>query len=241
MGSIDNIKRIFDQATEHDREIAFESWWKYQALTFKIARRHGFQEHLGAAVFAALSPNNDYYGNLRDTNRLFESARQGLKITDFKVSTYSNNKRKAWRMAHGEEPLDLLLFPKTRNFYLNVKDPTDPQPVTVDGHIYNIWKGERIPLKGAAQKLKRALYPIIADDIRTIAGDIGLIANQVQAQVWTTWRRIHNIKFSPQLELWDTEYIFAGLGYNATKPQQTPENHKTPGLAYSLDLGLQNY
>src|SRR3546814_13797099 len=48
-----------------------------------------------SAGFAALSPNNDYHGNLRDTDRVLSAARAGQSINDFKVSTYGNKDRKS--------------------------------------------------------------------------------------------------------------------------------------------------
>lgn len=213
--SIENIKRVMDQALEGDLDIALESWWKYKALTTEIAWRHKFPAHIGAAVFAALSPNNDYYGNLRDTDRLLAAARAGLTIDQFKVSTYGNNKRKAWAIAQGTDPLTLIVFKKIRNFYLNVRDPDDPVPVTVDGHVHNIWTGKRIRLTEAAQKLKPQLYDVIAEDIRAVAAETKMLPNQVQAIIWTVWRRIHNIRASTQAGLWDLEALAANLGFRA--------------------------
>jgi hypothetical protein len=142
-----NLIKVFDFADKEDIKIAECAWTKMNKLTADIAEKHDFHPRIGAAVFAALSPNNDFKGNLRDTDRLLLSARKGLGIDDFKVSTYGNNKRKAWRIAHGgEEPLDLIVFPKTRSFFMNVHNPLDPLPVTVDGHMLNAWNGERIRL-----------------------------------------------------------------------------------------------
>jgi hypothetical protein len=208
-----NLIKVFDTADKADILIAEEAWFKMNRMTARIAEKHGFQSRIGAAVFAALSPNNDYHGNLRDTNRLLFAAKLGVGIDDFKVSTYGNNKRKAWRIANGEEPLDLIVFPKTRSFFLNVNDPTDPHPVTVDGHIYNAWRGERISLKGAAQKGNHKLYEEVANDIRELARLKGVIPNICQGIIWYSWRRQHRILTPNQLELWDREMLAANLGW----------------------------
>lgn len=198
-----------DQAVEQDTETARRAWFRYQRITANIANRHGFAAHIGAGVFAALSPNNDYIGNLRDTTRLLAAAKAKSSIDDFKVSTYGSNKRKAWRIAHGEDPLELIVYPKTRNFYLNIINPLDTQPVTVDGHIYNAWRGERIPLTSAAQKFRRSLYEIVAEDIRS------LVPNVVQGIIWFTWKRLHWIKHSDQIEFWAADMLAAGLGFTS--------------------------
>lgn len=208
-----NLKRVFEQATKADRREAFYTWTKMHSLTSEIADKYGFTPRLGAAVFAALSPNNDYHGNLRDTDRLLRAACSGLSLDDFKVSTYGANKRKAWRMAQGEEPLDLLKFPKTRNFFLNVSDPCSPVPVTIDGHMFNAWRGKREPLKAAAHRANLVVYEQAAQDVRLLAKEKGLLPNQTQSCVWFTWRRLHGILFKQQLELWDREALASGLGF----------------------------
>jgi hypothetical protein len=212
-----NLIKVFDAADKADIVIAEEAWFKMNRLTRQIAEKHGFPGRIGAAVFAALSPNNDYHGNLRDTDRLLEAAASGIGIDDFKVSTYGNNKRKAWRIAKGEEPLDLIVFPKTRSFFLNVHNPLDPHPVTVDGHIYNAWHGRRISLKGMAQKGTNKLYEKVAEDIRELAKVKGKLPNVCQGIIWYSWRRMHRILTPNQLELWDREALAAKLGWTPSE------------------------
>lgn len=206
-----NLMLVYAQADEEDKRVAEASWKTYNVLTTQIAHETGHDPDIAAAVFAALSPNNDYYGNLRDTRRLLEAHRDDKTVDGFKVSTYGHNKRKAWRIVEGEKPLDLIRAPKTRNFYLNIRDPNDPRPVTVDGHIFNAWNGERIPLKGAAQKINAKIYEIVAEDIRTIGKVTGTLPCVTQGIIWYTWRRIHNIKFTRQQELWSPEGRAAGV------------------------------
>lgn len=206
-----NLVLVYDQADAEDRRLAKSAWRTYNILTTQIANDTKIDPDIAAAVFAALSPNNDYHGNLRDTRRLLEAARDGLGLDDFKVSTYGNNKRKAWRLVHGEKPLDLIRAPKTRNFYLNIRDPDDPRPVTVDGHVFNAWNGVRIPLKGAAKKVNARVYEEVAADVRLLGRITNTIPNVVQGIIWFTWRRIHNIKFTRQQELWSPEARAAGI------------------------------
>jgi hypothetical protein len=210
-----NLIKVFDFADREDIKIAEVAWTKMNKLTADIAQKHGFSPRIGAAVFAALSPNNDFKGNLRDTDRLLLSARRGLGIDDFKVSTYGNNKRKAWRIAHGgEEPLDLIVFPKTRNFFINVSTPEDDHAVTIDGHIFNCWRGERIALKGAAMKMNAKIYEEVANDVRALAKMKGLLPNVVQGILWYAWKRQHRILYyQEQFEFWDQEAIAANLGF----------------------------
>lgn len=215
-----NLHTVWSQITEWDRNVAINSYLKYHDMAYLAAGQFGYQGYIGAAVFAALSPNNDYHGNLRDMKNLLAAARAGLKINQFTVSTYGNNKRKAWDIVQGANPLDMIVASKTRNFYLNINNPLDPYPVTIDGHMVNIWRGQRqnlVGLRGITPKI----YAEVAQAVRDFSREVGLIANQVQALMWQTWRRIHNIQTSPQAQLWDVEFQKAGLGWQLPYEQNT--------------------
>jgi hypothetical protein len=210
-GSLENLYRVYRQSNGHDWAVARESYPKYQRLTFAIAQKYGFAGHIGAAVFAALSPNNDYLGNLRDTDRVLKAAGEGRDIDSFKVSTYGNNKRKAWQIASGADPLDMIIAKKTRNFYLNIKDPNDPQPCTIDGHMYWIWMGRRGTMDEA--NVNGSNYEVIAECVRELARREGIVTSLGQAILWQTWKRIHNVLYDGQIHLWDREVLQAGLGW----------------------------
>jgi len=216
--SMDNFQKVYDLATERDREAAIASYLKYHRLTAEIAKKHGFTSTIGAAVFAALSPNNDYWGNLRDADKLLAAARAGKQITDFTVSTYGPNKRKAWAIAQGESPDALIVALKTKNFFHNVDDPTDPNWVTIDGHMFNVYHGVRRPIqsknnKNRVVKVTRWDYIEIAAAVKTFADNYDLLPCQMQGILWITWRRIHAIHTPSQRELWDRDYHAAGLGF----------------------------
>lgn len=216
-----NLVRVWEQATEHDIAVAVASYSKYQHITGKIAAKHGFAPIIGAAVFAALSPNNDYWGNLRDADTLLAAAAAGKGLDDFKVSTYGNNKRKAWRIAQGEDPDSLIVALKTSNFFHNIADPKDPRYVTIDGHMHNIWFNRRAPIQSKnpnvrVVKVDNKLYQVIADGIKAFAAEHGLVPCEMQGVLWQTWRRIHSIRTPAQREFWDRDYIEARLGFTCS-------------------------
>lgn len=209
--SIENLRNVMQRATRHEVKVALESYPKYNLLATEMAAKHSLSARIGAAVFAALSPNNDYLGNLRDAERLLAAASAGDSIDSFKVSTYGHNKRKAWAVANGAEPLDLIVANKTRSFFLNVNDPRDPVPVTVDGHMINIYRNQRVNLVGL--RAPKSIYAEIADAVRCLAAETGYIPCEIQAIVWQKWRNMHQIKSTPQMEMWDSEYLAANLGW----------------------------
>lgn len=207
-----NIHRILDHAEPWEQSEAKASYWKYNRLMAELARQTDTTLRIACAVFAALSPNNDYHGNLRDAYNLLKARQQGKTLCEFTVSTYGQNKLKAWEITHGTDPLDLIRAPKTCNFFQNISDPSDPVPVTVDGHVFNIWNGRRQNLVGI--RGLTSVYERIADDVRHVALERDLIANQVQAIIWTTWRRMHHIQSTRQLSMWDEDFLAARLGFH---------------------------
>ena len=209
--SVVNLKCVLEQAQPHEVEEGKSAYTRYNLIMSRVAAATGCSLRTASAVFSALSPNNDYHGNLRDARTLLQAAQAGRTIDSFAVSTYGQNKRKAWQLAHGAEPLNLIVADKTRNFFLNITDPADRQPVTIDGHMYNIWASERKPLVGL--RTNRAHYACVADGVRILASECGLVPCQLQAVLWLTWRRIHGIKPSKQLTFWDDDLWAAGLGF----------------------------
>ncbi len=218
MDYLANLARIWDEADERDIGVAIASYPKYQRITTEIAAKYGFSPTVGAAVFAALSPNNDYWGNLRNTDDLLAAAAAGKSLDDFRVSTYGNNKRKAWAIAHGEDPDKLIVALKTSNFFHNIADPSDPRYVTIDGHMHNIWFNRRVPIQSKnpevrVVKVDHKLYHVIADGVKAFAKAKDLLPCEMQGVLWQTWRRIHAIRTPAQQELWDRDFIEARLGF----------------------------
>ena len=110
--------------------------WAYHNYNFLLqglANRTNHTLEQACGVFSALSPNNGYLGNLLDARRLLEAHHQGKTINDFKVHTYGSNKGKAWNIACGTPPEEVITAHKTRNFYFNLLRPHDPNYVTIDG------------------------------------------------------------------------------------------------------------
>jgi hypothetical protein len=206
---IENLQAIYEKADDYDRRLGLESFWHYNRLMQTIGAKYGFTGRTAAGVFAALSPNNDYYGNVRDCERMLRAAAAADAIDSFPVSTYGPNKRKAWDIAHGTDPLKLIVALKTRNFFINIADPTDREAVTIDGHMRNVWMGKRVNLVGA--NVKRSDYLACAQDVRDLAAKNGLVAWQMQGVIWYCWRKIHGIRTSPQLTLWDPAYLAARI------------------------------
>lgn len=121
------------------------------------------------------------------------------------------------QIAFGESPLSILSGQKVRSFFINITCPWDEHTVTVDGHMYNAWHGERKPLMArrpgvARVKMTPLIYDEIASDVRQLAREAGLPPWALQATLWFAWRRLNGIS-NDQLWLWDSDVEASGLGF----------------------------
>lgn len=141
---IRNLLKVYDWGTPEDRLQACASYERYHDLIAIVAEETGHPLPVAVGVFSALSPNNSYVSNLRNCRTLLLAEKNGKTINDFRVNTYDSSKRKAWAMARDKvDPLKLFKGLKTSAFYLNCLDPTNPHPITVDGHMYWVWMGKK--------------------------------------------------------------------------------------------------
>lgn len=201
---IENIYRVYSLSTDWERESGLSYYRNQHNRLALLASRTGVSVPTAIGVFCALSPNNDEIGNYRDALTILSNRDHAFPV---RVNTYGANKRKAERICLGEHPLHVLRGNKVRSFYLNTINPSDPFPVTVDGHIANIWAGERRNLVEVARGLTSRHYTSISDGLRTAASQIGILPCQLQSTIWLAWKRLHKIRYSPQLQLWNVEEV----------------------------------
>jgi hypothetical protein len=219
--SIGNLFEVFEQCTKSDYEEALGAYYRYNQIMREMSTTYGLSVEIVAAVFSALSPNNDYIGNLRDARKLLQFSRDPmLTIDDFKVSTYGHNKRKAWAVSRGALPPEEA-FPsrKTYNFWKNTVDPSNPHFVTIDGHMFHASRGQKGNVVGSRKANGRTsgalvnekTYDEISDHVKRIAKVVDLIPNQVQAVIWLTYKRIHGKLYSKQTEFFPSDFVAAGI------------------------------
>jgi hypothetical protein len=199
---IGNIFQVYARADRWDIEAGMQAYHGYHKLMADIAKDCSVPVSIAVGVWAALSPNNGYQSNLDNTRTLIQAFYANKSIEHVKVNTYNPNKRKAWKICQGDDPMSILHAKKTCSFYANTLNPDDPAPVTIDGHMYSVWMLTRFNMSAARIGNGRQ-YDLIAADFRQTAKVLGLLPNQLQAICWFTWRRIHNMLSDSQLGLFD--------------------------------------
>lgn len=200
--SIANIEKVLAQADAVDRFEGALAYQRYNETLRKIAAHYGTGFCQTVAAFSALSPNNDYWGNLRSLVTLIIGIQKKRHIENIRSSTYNECKERAHAYLTGEK--DFLMCtkgPKTRAFYHNILQPACKKHVTIDGHMYGIYVNERMIMRDVAYL--KIPYKSIEDDFKTVARRNKMIPNQLQATLWFTWKRIHNVIYNQQMGLYN--------------------------------------
>ena len=74
-----NLRALFDQATPDDVAAGGCAYDKYNTVMQRFADFYGFGLVPVTEAFVALSPNNDYHGNLRSLAAVLTAARFDIK------------------------------------------------------------------------------------------------------------------------------------------------------------------
>lgn len=199
--SLANLQTLFSKADADDRAEGELAYARYNLVMRMFADHYGVPVDRATAAFVALSPNNDYFGNLRSLASVLEGIRAGTPVQDITVSTYKHCRDRAYAYATGQEPFDVPTRGlKTLSFYHNILDPSHRGYVTVDGHMVCAYHGKHQTMKDAKVR-GRQHYEMIRLATCELAHDAGLIPNQAQAIIWFARKRIFNVKYDPQLNL----------------------------------------
>ncbi len=202
--SYENLKKWLDLADETDRAEGLVAYERYNQVMRQFADKYQCPLDRVVAAFVALSPNNDYHGNLRSLASVLEGNNRNIADENITISTYKHCRNRALTYVRGERTfLDDAKGLKTRAFYQNLLDHTDPFPVTIDGHMAVVWSDRRQTMKEAL--ISPATYRTIQANLHRLAGATGMITNQVQAILWFTRKRVHQVKYDAQLGLFQDQ------------------------------------
>lgn len=200
-----NVQKVLDAATELEWNEGKLAYQLYHDTLSEIAAATNLPVNRVAGCFSALSPNSDYLGNLRSAKTVCLGYAGGKSESSCTVSTYKHNRAKAWRILDGEHFYSVYKGLKVRNFWRNLTEPDNPEAITIDGHMNNIWEGRARVMSDSG--LSRLRYDKLAWEFRRVAKAENLLPCQLQAILWLTWKRLNRIKinYDPFQELLFTE------------------------------------
>ena len=160
------------------QEYEARGWYTLaQGAARRMARRHGVSLRRAAGVIAALSPLNSWAVNLMMADRLLGEAAAGRRSVPRNCGL-RRNVEKAWAIAQGARPLDVLSGKKVRAFYRNMTG--DMHAVTVDR-----WAARAA---GVHESHATRLYDEIAAAYTEAAAIVGLTPAVLQAIIWCSIR-----------------------------------------------------
>lgn len=198
---ISNLEKMFQQADRYDLAEGLLAYQRYNQLMRGLADKYRFPLNRVVAAFCALSPNNDYFGNLRSAVSVMDGINRDLPLAKINVSTYKHCRDRAHSYLTGSaEFVSPERGLKTLNFYHNILVPSSNRWVTVDGHIKATWLNQNLTMKEAIVKSRKE-YNEIADAIKKLAFNNFMLPNQYQAVVWFVRKRILKVKYNPQPDL----------------------------------------
>jgi len=190
-----NILKVYRRATQHDIDHGIQWYDRANREALRIAHKHDLPLKTVVGVMAALSPNNRWERNCKDTDTMCEAWVACDCLSDFKVSCYNTMKEKAWSILVDEldddtDILTRLNGQKIRSFYSNIMGLDE---VTIDGHALNIALGKRQGLTDDKTNMGKRQYRELQDCYVRAAKRVKVKPHVLQAITWTTWRREHGI------------------------------------------------
>ena len=190
-----NILKVYRRATPEDIANGLEWYDRAKRYASIISNLSGVNLNTVVGVMAALSPNNRWERNVKDTERMVWAWVKGEDLSDFKVSCYNTMKQKAWsiledNLTDDDDILTRLKGQKIRSFYSNIRGLSE---VTIDGHALNIALGIRQGLTSDKTNMGKKLYREMQEAYVKAAKRVGVKPHELQAITWTTWKREHGI------------------------------------------------
>jgi hypothetical protein len=186
-----NIEKYYLKAIPIEIESGKNWYSNSKDKICKIADKYNIRHEIAIAVCSALSPRCIWESNIKDMESLLSWYSDKKKKNYPKVTTYNSNKMKAISILENENT-NVFNTAKTFNFFQNLLNPDNPDYVTIDGHGINIYYGKTGMVKN--KHFTDKYYYRIAKAYKKVAKKYNLLPNQLQAIVWLSFKRIHNIK-----------------------------------------------
>jgi len=209
-----NISKAWDEIDPIDLQMGRAAYPVYQKTLRGIAEHYKVPFIPTVEAFVALSPNNDYHGNLRSLVSILQALTTGKTFDDCIISTYRSCGQRAWGYLTGEVSfLDKVKGRKITAFRDNILYLGDSKLVTVDGHMIAIACGEDMNMKEANFKLRGGgpLYTEVEKAVRALTRSTDIPPCDIQATLWTWRKRTKNIRMDTQLGLFTKKTKWDGV------------------------------
>jgi hypothetical protein len=153
-----------------------------------MAAETGLSVRHCAGIIAALSPRCQWASNVASAWKMARAAAAGE--SEPIVNGTLDNRAKAWRIACGEVSELVLSGPKVRAFYANILG--DREAVTIDVWCARAAEGRDWPHAPVKRR-----YRLLTECYRRAGARREMCPRDVQAAVWTVYRRLHGYQYDP--------------------------------------------
>lgn len=188
-----NLHHYFAKADHVDMDEGMVAYERYNMVMRRLAEKYQFPLDATCAVFCALSPNSDYWGNLRSTVSVLQGVKDGRDESEINVSTYRHCMLRAITYARGARFDTPDRGPKILNFYHNILTPHSNRWVTIDGHMVGVMRDSKGTMKELI--IRPSEYDHYAQLVKEFAFKNYMLPQQMQAILWFVRKRLLNVKF----------------------------------------------
>lgn len=234
---LSNVLDLWETVSAEDRERALGIYPMYRDMLLNWAKFYGFGIVPTVEAFAALSPNNDYHGNLRSLSAVMFAEASNTPLDQVTVSTYRACALRAASYLNGSVSfLDTVRGLKITCFRHNLLYPRSSRRVTVDGHMIAVYLGKKnMTMKDAQFHLKSAKhYQEMESVYRRAADKTGMPPPAFQAALWLARKTQNEIKISTQADLFlGGETAWEGV----LRPEDYPPYQRGPWHAWAARTG----
>lgn len=188
------VLKAWDEASYEDRMEGF-TWYDQAYLNcVRLSDLVPYSVEQIAGIMAIVSPGMVWDENEAAPNRIIDLHWNGVPSKEWTgFSTYPHNLEKAERVM--DEDMTAIKGEKVTNFYANIMG--DTQAVTIDRWMVRIVMDDPFfgtkrggTHKKATMSGKRT-YEAIAQAVKDAASLVGVNPRELQATVWTYYRRMH--------------------------------------------------
>lgn len=190
---VNNIINVYNEATPEEKDY-WGNWYHYakkdvEELTEKYADDlRGFVTsetpfEIMSAIVAVLSPGNKWKANVTAAEKIMSNARR--------VNAYPKNVYKA-NFIKLTGDTSLVTGPKVEVFFKSILNPKFVETrMVLDGHAINIWRGEKLPLKGLKSPSKEERIEMI-NAYQEASNRLKVPTQSIQAVTWYIWKYSSN-------------------------------------------------
>lgn len=180
--SVARVDKWLSLATDQDLADGLAWYDRARRMAENMSAETGISVRHCAGVIAALSPRQQWGTNVAGARRMLRAAAAGEG--EPVVGGLSANRVKAWSIAQGADPDAVLSGPKVRAFYANIMGDVDA--VTLD-----VWATRAAEGRENPHSPERRRYRLLSESYRRAGERRGMYPRDVQAAVWTVYRRTH--------------------------------------------------